>query len=153
MLGYSQVSLRDRRNRAGCCKKLSSAHRLGNLTQKVDNGTADNCTANSLNQNTFINSQALSYDAKGNLLQRPGWAYTWDSHNRHNCSRRGDEADSTDRRDSPPPHVVGYVGARLPASPQSGSLRLTFAYDGRNRCASGPDGVCGHGDKCGCGTN
>ena len=55
---------------------------LGNLTQKVDNGTADNYTANSLNQYTYINSQALSYDAKGNLLQRPGWTYTWDAENR-----------------------------------------------------------------------
>ena len=105
---------------------------LGNLTQKVDNGTADNYTANALNQYTFINSQALSYVAKGNLLQRPGWTYTWDAHNRPNCSRRGDEADSPDRRESPPPHLVGYVRARLP---QSGSLRLTFSYEGRNRCA------------------
>ena len=82
---------------------------LGNLTQKVDNGTAANYTANSLNQYTYINSQALSYDAKGNLLQRPGWAYTWDAHNR--------------------------LRSAAPASPQSGSLRLTFSYDGRNRCA------------------
>ena len=82
---------------------------LGNLTQKVDNGTAANYTANSLNQYTYINSQALSYDAKGNLLQRPGWAYTWDAHNR--------------------------LRSAAPASPHSGSLRLTFSYDGRNRCA------------------
>ena len=82
---------------------------LGNLTQKVDNGTAATYTANSLNQYTFINSQALSYDAKGNLLQRPGWAYTWDAHNR--------------------------LRSAAPASPQEGSLRLTFSYDGRNRCA------------------
>ena len=55
---------------------------LGNLTQKIDNGTADNYTANALNQYTYINSQALTYDTKGNLLQRPGWAYTWDAPNR-----------------------------------------------------------------------
>ena len=83
---------------------------LGNLTQKIDNGTADNYTANALNQYTYINSQALTYDAKGNLLQRAGWAYTWDAHNR--------------------------LRSAAPGTPQAGNTRLTFAYDGRNRCAA-----------------
>jgi len=69
-----------------------------------------------VNQYTNIDGQLLQYDAKGNLtsgaahLTATAMDYTYDAQNR-----------LTDAR---------------PTSPAEGDKRMTFVYDGRNRCAN-----------------
>lgn len=82
---------------------------LGNREQVTDsaNGTTT-YTANSLNQYTAISGQpAPAYDPNGNLTGRAGWVYSYDAQNRLV------EADGTGT-----------------------GTRLTFEYDGLNRCVS-----------------
>ncbi len=82
---------------------------MGNLTNRLDTGSGTNTfTANNLNQLSTLNSQALNYDLKGNLTNRPGWLYTWNAKNQLTIAEK--------------------------SNPAEGSKKMTFAYDGRNRC-------------------
>lgn len=82
---------------------------MGNLTNKLDTGTGTNTyTANNLNQLSTLNAQALNYDLKGNLTNRPGWLYSWNAKNQLTIAE--------------------------PASPTNGAIKITFAYDARHRC-------------------
>ena len=88
---------------------------MGNLLSRVATTTTNSYIANHLNQYTNIDGQLLQYDAKGNLtsgaahLTATAMDYTYDAQNR-----------LTDAR---------------PSSPAEGDKRMTFVYDGRNRCA------------------
>ena len=83
---------------------------MGNLTNRTDTtANTTTYTANNLNQLSTLNSTNLTYDAKGNLLTRPGWSYTWNAKNQLTIAEQ--------------------------TSPTEGSKKMTFAYDGRNRCA------------------
>lgn len=82
---------------------------MGNLTNRLDNTNTTTFTANNLNQLATQNGTNLTYDAKGNLLTRPGWSYTWNAKNQLTVAEQ--------------------------TNPTEGSKKMTFAYDGRNRCA------------------
>ncbi len=83
---------------------------MGNLTNQTDTtANTTTFTANNLNQLSTLNStNTLTYDAKGNLLTRPGWSYTWNAKNQLTIAE--------------------------PISATEGSKKMTFAYDGKNRC-------------------
>ena len=89
---------------------------MGNLLSRVATTMTNSYIANHLNQYTNIDGQLLQYDAKGNLtsgaayLTATAMDYTYDAQNR-----------LTDAR---------------PTSPDEGAKRLTFTYDGRNRCVN-----------------
>ena len=83
---------------------------MGNLTNRTDTtASTTTFTANTLNQLSTQNGTNLSYDSKGNLLTRPGWSYTWNAKNQLTIAEQ--------------------------TNPAEGSKKMTFAYDGRNRCA------------------
>lgn len=82
---------------------------MGNLTNKLDNTNTTTFTANNLNQLATLNGTNLTYDAKGSLLTRPGWSYTWNAKNQLTVAEQ--------------------------TNPAEGSKKMTFAYDGKNRCA------------------
>lgn len=96
---------------AGARSGRQSADPLGNRQQVTDSvqGTTT-YTANNLNQYSTISGEpAPAYDSNGNLTGRAGWVYTYDAQNRLV------EADGT---------LAGTGN------------RMTFAYDGLNRCVS-----------------
>ncbi len=83
---------------------------MGNLTNRTDTtASTTTFTANNLNQLATQNGTNLTYDAKGNLLTRLGWAYTWNAKNQLTIAEQ--------------------------SNPTEGSKKMTFAYDGRYRCA------------------
>ena len=65
-------------------------------------------TANNLNQLTAVSGQQINYDGSGNLTNRPGWLYVWNANNQLLIAE--------------------------PSSPTNGSVKMTFAYDGKHRC-------------------
>ncbi len=87
---------------------------IENLLSRVAGTTTNSYIANHLNQYTNIDGQLLQYDTKGNLtsgaahLTATAMDYAYDAQNR-----------LTDAR---------------PSSPAEGDKRITFVYDGRNRC-------------------
>jgi RHS repeat-associated protein len=88
--------------------------KVGNRTSVIDNSQTTTYAANLLNQYTNITGASpvtnLTHSVNGNLTSGAGWTNVFDAQNR-----------------------LTEVAA---TSPVDGSKRMTFAYDGRNRCVN-----------------
>ncbi len=89
-----------------------------------DDGEVTAYFDNQLNQYTRINSEALTYDADGNMLSWNGWSYTWNRENRLIGAEKGSIRFEAD---------YDYMGCRFEKKVyEDGVLTLhrMFAYDG-----------------------